>query len=233
MTEAEWLACEDPDLMLGGLRERGLASERKQRLFAVACCRRVWHLLTDERSRAAVRMAERHADGRAGLKELARTRVDAVTAADRVARNAGWAAYHAAVQRVSDESIDSAYLAAVESQARSARRAARAAGGNEAAAWEKARVAEMRAQADLLRELFGPLPFRDVPVAPSWLRWNEGTVVKLARALYDGRRFGELGILADALEEAGCAEPELLAHCRAGGAHVVGCWALDLLLGQD
>lgn len=230
MTEAEWLAREEPDLMLGGLRERGLASERKQRLFAVACCRRVWHLLTDERSRAAVRMAERHADGQAGLKELARTRVAAVTAADRVARNAGWAAYHAAVQRVTDESIDSACMAAVESQARSARRAARAAGADEAAAWEAGRVAELRAQADLLRELFGPLPFRDVPVSSSWLRWNDGTVVKLARALYDGRRFDELGILADALEEAGCAEPELLAHCRAGGEHVRGCWALDLIL---
>jgi hypothetical protein len=233
MTEAEWLTCEDTSAMLASAQEGGLASERKRRLFAVACCRRVWHLMSDARSRAAVDMAERFADGRAGLIDLVRARVPAVTAAERVARNAGWAAYNAATNRATDESIDKACMAAVESQARCARRAARSAGANEAAAWEAARVAEMRAQADLLRELFGPLPFRNVPLSPSWLHWNDGTVVRLARSIYEGRRFGELGILADALEEAGCAEPDLLAHCRAGGEHIAGCWAVDLVLGLD
>src|SRR5262245_19240702 len=68
MTEAEWLACEDPVEMLWSVGER--SSERKVRLFAVACCRRIWDLLFDPRCREAVLVAERYADGLAGAPEL-------------------------------------------------------------------------------------------------------------------------------------------------------------------
>jgi hypothetical protein len=91
---------------------------------------------------------------------------------------------------------------------------------------------EQRAQAALIRCIFGN-PFRAAPaVDPSWLAWNGRTVIKLAAGIYEGRRFGDLPILADALEEAGCADGAILAHCRSGGEHVRGCWVVDLLTGR-
>jgi hypothetical protein len=86
--------------------------------------------------------------------------------------------------------------------------------------------------AELLREVFGN-PFRPVSISRSVLAWNDGTVVKLARAIYDERAFDRLPVLADALEEAGCDHADLPGHCRAPGPHVRGCWAVDLLLNQS
>jgi hypothetical protein len=89
----------------------------------------------------------------------------------------------------------------------------------------------------LLREIFGN-PFRPVSVRPAWLAWNDGAVPRLARAAYEERSLpagtldrARLAVLADALEEAGCADPDILSHLR-GGPHVRGCWAIDLLLGN-
>jgi len=63
--------------------------------------------------------------------------------------------------------------------------------------------------------------------------WRTSTTVGLARAIYESRDFGAMPILADALEEAGCDSPELLAHCRTDTPHVRGCWVVDLVLGES
>jgi hypothetical protein len=80
----------------------------------------------------------------------------------------------------------------------------------------------------LLREALGN-PFRPPAVEPSWLARNDGAAATIARAIWQERRFSDLPILADALEEAGCADQTILDHCRRTGGHVRGCWVLRLL----
>ena len=96
-----------------------------------------------------------------------------------------------------------------------------------------ARATEERVQTDLLRCIFGPLPFRPAFLAPSWLAWNNGTAPKIAQAIYEDRAFERSPILADALEDAGCTDAEILGHCRLPGPHTRGCWVVDLLLGKE
>ncbi|HEV3257857.1 MAG TPA: hypothetical protein VG013_13310 [Gemmataceae bacterium] len=237
MTEAEWLACTDPTPMLHFLRATK-ASDRKLRLFAVACCRGIWPLLTDDRSRRAVEVAEAYADGLARLPAL------------RDAYQAAWAAAKEAIaSRDADAGQDlygmhddglaapaacaAAYAASpdaqqVDSAGYYARHAQLQAASPLPVAERTRRDAE---QAALLRDLFGPLPFRDVAVGPSLLTWKDGTLPKLAQAIYDDRQFGDMPVFADGLEEAGCDSPDIVRHCREqGGVHTLGCWVLDLLL---
>jgi hypothetical protein len=75
--------------------------------------------------------------------------------------------------------------------------------------------------------------FRPMDIDPAWLAWNGGAVRKMAQSIRDERRFADLPILADALEEAGCDDRGILAHCRSGGEHARRCWVVDLLLGND
>jgi hypothetical protein len=86
-------------------------------------------------------------------------------------------------------------------------------------------------QADLLRCIVGN-PFRAVSIDPSWLTWNDRTIPALADAIYTDSAFDRLPILADALEEAGCDNAEILNHCRGPSPHARGCWVIDLLLGK-
>jgi hypothetical protein len=73
-------------------------------------------------------------------------------------------------------------------------------------------------------------PFRLPRVARKCLAWNGGVVRQLAQGIYENRAFYRMPILADALEEAGCKEANILDHCRSGAKHVRGCWTVDLLL---
>ena len=81
----------------------------------------------------------------------------------------------------------------------------------------------------VIRCLFGN-PFRPVAFAPAW---NTSAVLALAHTIYDARAFDRLPILADALEDAGCTDSEIIGHCRSGGEHVRGCWVVDLLTGRE
>ncbi|MBP3959984.1 hypothetical protein J8F10_32485 [Gemmata sp. G18] len=79
-----------------------------------------------------------------------------------------------------------------------------------------------------MRELFGN-PFRPVALVPVWLT---STVRALAEGIYQERAFDRMPILADALQDAGCDNEDILTHCRQPGEHVRGCWVVDLVLGK-
>jgi hypothetical protein len=197
------------------LHLRGRGSNRKLRLYACACCRRFWPLLRDERGRRAVEVAEQYADGLTGYAELKGAQgpaKDAWRELDRAHRGAAWGTPEMWRTR-----------AAAQAAATTGREAWRA-------AWDVADEFQ-GGHPDALRDVFGN-PFRPTPIDPAWLAWTDGAVVKLAQAIYEDRAFDRLPILADALEEAGCADAELLGHLRGPGPHARGCWALDLLLGR-
>jgi hypothetical protein len=89
--------------------------------------------------------------------------------------------------------------------------------------------AEREAQRVLIVDIFGN-PFRPVALDP---RWRTADVTGLARTIYEDRAFDRLPVLADALMDAGCADEQIIGHCRGPGPHVRGCWVVDLVLGKE
>lgn len=263
MTESEWLSSSDPATMMEVVRNDRqrvksgpgwdnyyFASDRKLRLFAVACCRQVWHLLTDERSRRAVEVAEQYADGEVTVRVVEKACLDAIS-----------------VGEIGDLTMATTYLSGQPLNFSQFFADA----GNERQ-WPDGSKSD---QAALLREIVGN-PFRSVTqfrvpafVLPGGLEsrttvlspfptWNDGTVLRIAQSIYDRRAFEEMPILVDPLMEAGCDDEAILQHCRGmercwdhpmidGGCpncdekvwrplrspHVRGCWVLDLLLGKE
>jgi hypothetical protein len=234
LTEAEWLNCSDSCAMFEFLiaRARSVRSalpHRQFRLFACACCRQVWDLLPGVASRRAVEVSERFADGLARKSELAQA-CRAARCFTRALKRAGkghrahYLAARLTIWVATDSILDVAGGTATRAEELAAHLGRAAPGGAKAA-----RADESRRQCDLFRDIFDD-PFRPTPaVDKACLTWGGGTVPKLAQAIYDGRTFEQVPVLADALEEAGCAEQELLGHLRGPGPHVRVCWALDTL----
>ncbi len=212
MTEEEWFDWRNPQPLLDHLTDR--ASARKLRLFACACYRRVWP------------------DPPLVYRDL-------VENAEKIAEGAERPPFDLDVEDYARGGTGSILVAPGAWEV-----ADRVAGGAAAecqAAWQRDHPwdeygvgygAEQFHQANLLRDIFGN-PFRPVVADPRWTAWNDSLVLKLARAIYDDRAFDRLPVLADALEDAGCADADILSHCRSGGEHVRGCWVLDLLLGKS
>jgi hypothetical protein len=213
----------------------GRASTRKLRLFACASARQLWEFFRDERSRKSIEVSERFADGLAAEME----RQQAWEAADAAREDAPWfatrqavAAAWAAVQDISagagriigDVTRVFARQAALEASRQSSRRVA--------GAHEQATRAARLKLCELAREVFGN-PFRDPALLAAALGTDSGAVERIARVIYTEGTFEVMPILADALEDAGCQDEEILAHCREEREHVRGCWALDAILGQE
>jgi hypothetical protein len=218
MTEVEWQTSDNPTNML--LFMKGKTSVRKLRLLACASCRRYWTLLTDDRSRKAVEVAEVFADGLATEEERLRVcrncdvSLSGITAGtpltwDVHARLAARAtAYH-------DDAFRSGNASEALSHLRHAATATPSRSDNE--------------QSKLIRDIFGN-PFRTIVLEAAWLT---SSVTDIARQIYTSRDFSSMPDLADALGKAGCDHEEILNHCRGPGPHVRGCWVVDRLLGMD
>jgi hypothetical protein len=211
MMPSEWKACVEPQAMLAFLRTKGMLTERKARLFAVACCRRNWALVTDSRSREAVAVLERGADGNADKHEL----VAAANAAEAVGweldpfceelggvYEAAWAVCDATSDADPDACSQNLALAVAWSTPDTAMAAA---------------AAQRAAHAAILRELF--CPFR--PAVP--VTWPT-SVVTLAIQAYEYRTLPEgtldpdlLAVVLSCLADAGCTDTVLLEHLRGAG----------------
>jgi hypothetical protein len=229
MDEGEWLACEYPELMMDFHVRKGMTrklvltkgTERKLRLFACGCCRRVWDSLLDERSRNAVEAAEKFVEARTNeerrlLPVARRAAVDA----EKSLRDHASRAARATVGRSSFVAGSHASVCAARVIAMSI---------------EERDYAERAVQAHLLRDIFGN-PFHLVSLDPAW---RTPVVLALAQAAYDNRILpagtldpDRLAVLSDALEEAGCGDADILAHLRRPGQHVRGCWVVDAILGK-
>jgi hypothetical protein len=234
MTEQEWNTCTDPEKMLEYLR--GKITERQGWLFSAACDRRFFRFLdriTNEQgresSRRAVELFERVAEGIATVEE-----VQQLYPPDTDHRGVAWgaaltSALNAAESVAGGAVFDKRFYNRTPERRAAARRSAH----------EAARATEQAVQCELLRCIVGN-PARPVTVSPPVLAWREGTVVRLALAAYEERRLPEgtldpalLGVLADALEEAGCTDQVILGHLRGPGPHARGCFVLDCLLGKS
>lgn len=231
MNEAEWLICTEPHPMLAHLQQRSgvRALRRKMRLFICACRRLGWDLSTTTDERVAVEVGERFADGRATHAERDSVR---------------WNLRH--LQRRSPNVPQMLAILACETDHRlRAQQAAAclvqawteaALGPNaherQGSEWKQWQAKHRRSICYYLRDMFGN-PFRTISVDSRWVEWNDRIVPRLAQAIYDEYAFDRLPILADALEEAGCTDADILNHCRQPGEHVRGCWVIDLILGKS
>jgi hypothetical protein len=236
MTEAEWTACTDPLLLLRFLRTPWAAwrskgsNRRRLQLFVCASCRRFWPLLGELGLQTTLEAAERDADGAADFHETQEVAGATWTRVKQLPRSApgtsvGWAVAWAVCGQGNTGFAEYAVRELLSLTGR----------------WVGIKVlfgrlgfgtlrAEQRYHVRLLHDVFGN-PFRPVSFKPAW---RTSTVKALAAQMYESREFSAMPILADALQDAGCDNTDILNHCRTEGAtHVRGCWVVDLVLSQE
>jgi hypothetical protein len=231
MTEAEWLASTDIDALIKALGRK--PSKRKRRLFGCASVWRIWEFIPTEH-RTAVMVAEQFADAIVSEAELERH--------ERAAKVAAWGHFDksyvkTAVQacacvtgKLPTTSVSGWWYAVTIMEWKRAEES----GTNPELSdfigvTKQAEKEELSHQLVIFRDIFGN-PFRPVAFDPNW---RTSTAVVLATQMYDTRDFSAMPILADALQDAGCDNTDILDHCRSAGPHVRGCWVVDLVLGKS
>jgi predicted metal-dependent HD superfamily phosphohydrolase len=203
--EAEWLADDWGGIFEHDfLEDHRIGTRRKFGLCICGHCRRNWDII-DPRCRGAVEAVERVADGVIPENELSRFRegVEAVNAEIQADASSRYSGIAWQVTAIR-RMIQTPY---------------------DPSAFD---AVELCTKAEI-REVIGN-PFRPVTVDSTW---RTCTVLSVAQSIYDERAFERMPILADALEDAGCDNADILEHCRQPGEHVRGCWVVDLILGKS
>jgi hypothetical protein len=273
MTETEWLYSTDPIEMIEFLRgnpisedtvtwwndrwqidEVSKGNDRKFRLFACACCRRIWKHIPEACNRDAVVAVEEFLEKRTSGSALhdalvASSAVEYTDDGKKRSERGYWIVKYLGRGFYKMTAAASALLVASQVMFMADEEYGREAGHEFNSCYYTAAgyfmtpfrwplpmpaavEAERVAQADLLRCIFGN-PFRPVALDPVLLKWKDVTIVKLAQTIYQEGAFDRMPILADALEDAGWENLDILSHCRGPGLHVRGCCAVDLVLGKE
>jgi hypothetical protein len=258
MNERNWLNCDTWRPIREHLRWR--ASARKRLLFVAACCRVAFAPFPDVRGLRAIEALERLADDSFAHREAAPFIMDVEAMIYEVGRQGESAldAYYAesgtcscgycpeteesaARAEALNPAVDADFGYRLMETSRAAEVAADAgetlcrllgSSHDAVATVEQVDFLPLEQARPLLHELFCN-PFRPVVLQAAWLAWNDHCIERIAQAIYDERAFDRMPILADALEDAGCDNADILNHCRGDGPHVRGCWVVDLLLDKQ
>ena len=247
MTEEEWMASDDPNAVLSGLKQltrerKSIVSYRRSLLFSLACYRKRIERSVAPLARSVAEATDLFADGQDDYTPLYRLWQEAEKAVRKAQKNYemvgdGWEvlaySFVAKILSVATPSISREQRAtrATEALERVIGEVCKNAGEGQSGAQRKqAERVAARLLARGLREVFGN-PFRPIAFDAAW---RTSDVMALANGVYAERAFERMPILADALQDAGCDNADILAHLRDETAtHVRGCWALDLVVGKE
>lgn len=247
MTESDWLAGTDFAALARFAAET--LSARRHRLLAVALCRAAGPLIDHPELLEALTVTERYADGRASSADIERARhrcrvvaqeafdtyathfdqglIDRLKPSPGVGRHVlselAWAVSYAAAPVVEADAV-AGKVATAAVEARTGAVLLMPVPSDE---FDRATAAQARVMCAAVREVVGN-PFR----SPDFDPWRTDTAVSLARTMYESSEFSAMPILADALQDAGCDDDDVLRHCRADAPHVRGCWVVDGVLGK-
>jgi hypothetical protein len=243
MTESDWLGCPSTRRLLGLLPLP--LDARRGRLLACGICRQFDRFPEDDPLQDALDAAEAFADGQLSAKQrntvqrrafqfstpLLQRSMDLMTQFQQthdqatrtdLAERAALAARQATAARLiaacAADDFDAVFTGVNGA-------------GAEGAMLSRSSEMLIEGHPEIVRDVVGN-PFRRPAIDPLWLMWRDGFIAGLAASIYEDQRFDEMPILGDALEDAGCSDRTLLAHCHDDAPHVRGCWVLDRLLGR-
>jgi hypothetical protein len=219
MTEEEWLTPGDLRNHTAFMKSKKLI--RKLRLFSIACCRQLEPWIDEPKLFEALLRAEQFAEKELSDSTIAkwRRKVNQLEQERVKDHSSAWTPQRAVYHHVSTACLESQYSGWMDNW-----RVLVYHGQifGEDFVRRGPQLAHM-----LLLEIFGN-PFHPVSFSPEW---RTDTTVSLARSMYESRDFSAMPILADALQDAGCDNSEILDHCRdAKQVHARGCWVVDLVL---